>query len=164
MSASLKQNTLFDGRPPRAFAAIVRPNCVTNGWPGAGEDPGSVTSGATSRSSRRTRSDVSSGIPRETDPPRTALGAEGIGIAPSLEDGCEVLDISSRHAACADHHVHLVDARRTASSVQHLDLTAGARGFGGVAWQDRHAGAASNEVDHFLELAEVCDAAQRGGL
>src|SRR5690242_2323122 len=120
MSASLKQNTLFDGRPPRALAAIVRPNCVTNGWPGGGAAPASVTSGATSRSSRRTSSAVSSGMPRETGP-RTALGAEGIGIAPSLEDGCEVLDIASRHAACPDHHIHLIDARRTASGVEQLD-------------------------------------------
>src|SRR5436190_23165344 len=76
-SASLRQNTLFDGRPSRAFAAIVRPNCATIGAPGSGDFPGTVGSGAMIRSMRRTSSVVSSGAPRVRAPGcARALGDE----------------------------------------------------------------------------------------
>src|SRR5829696_72191 len=67
-SASLKQNTLFDGGPPRALVAIVAPNCAMVGAPGSSPRLPVVISGAINRSSRRTRSAVRSGTSRDTTP------------------------------------------------------------------------------------------------
>src|SRR4051794_30352860 len=78
-SSSPKQKTLFEGRPSRALAATVRPNCATIGAPGSGDFPGNVGWGAMIRSIRRTSSAVSSGAPRVSAPDcARALGDEPI--------------------------------------------------------------------------------------
>src|SRR6478609_1508945 len=74
-SSGPKQNTLFDGRPPFALAAIVLPNRTTMTVPGAVGPVETTGSGATSRSMRRASSGESSGTSRLTTRSMiTALG------------------------------------------------------------------------------------------